>query len=145
VATSPAAGQASPAAAANPEDFEWNLADEPQDAEFEIDADATSYFMPVGNVVTFKAKALNGTPPFTFTWNFGDGSESATGELVKHTYNKLGRLDAIVTGTDASGASSLVQLGLLVVTPEDWAKKLGLDAKVLENYPSPSPDPVVTP
>jgi len=148
IAASPAAaGAASPVAAADGEDFEWNLEDEPEGTEFEIDADATSYYMPLGNVVTFKAKALNGTPPFTFSWDFGDGAPPATGELVKHTYDKLGRFDAFVTGTDASGTTSTVQLGLLVDAPQDWVKKLGLDPKVLESFPSPSPDPApaVTP
>ncbi len=30
-------------------------------------------------VVTVEAKASNGTPPFTFTWDFRDGPPPATG------------------------------------------------------------------
>lgn len=138
------AGSPTDASAAD-DDFEWNLAEEATDADFEIDADATSYFMPLPNTVTFKAKALNGTPPFTFTWNFGDGSPEGSGELVKHTYTALGTFDARATGSDASGTKSLVTLQILVTTPEDFVTQLRLDPKLLETLPSPSPSPAVTP
>ena len=138
------AGSPTGAAAAD-DDFEWNLAEEATDADFEIDADATSYFMPLLNTVTFKAKALNGTPPFTFTWNFGDGSPQGSGELVKHTYTALGTFDARVTGSDASGSKSVVTLRLLVTTREDFAAQLGLDPTTLDTLPAPSPSPAVTP
>jgi len=138
------AGSPTGAAAAD-DDFEWNLAEEASGTDFEIDADATSYFMPLLNTVTFKAKALNGTPPFTFTWNFGDGSPEGSGALVKHTYTTLGTFDARATGSDASGSTSVVTLRLLVTTPEGFAAQLGLDPKLLETLPSPSPSPAVTP
>ena len=142
----PNAAAASPTgAAAADDDFEWNLAEEASDTDFEIDADATSYFMPLLNTVTFKAKALNGTPPFTFTWNFGDGSPEGSGALVKHTYTALGAFDARATGRDASGSTSLVTLRLLVTTREDFATRLGLDPTLPETLPAASPSPAVTP
>lgn len=119
-------------------DFEWNLADEAEDTEFEIDAAATSFFMPQGNRVTFKAKALNGTPPFTFTWNFGDDSPEGTGEMIKHAFAKLGNIDVVVIGRDASGATSRVTLKILVATREDYATRLNLD---LEATPAPAVTP----
>jgi len=142
----PNAAAASPTgAAAADDDFEWNLAEEASDTDFEIDADATSYFMPLLNTVTFKAKALNGTPPFTFTWNFGDGSPEGNGALVKHTYTTLGTFDARVTGSDASGSTSVVTLRLLVTTPEGFVTQLRLDPALVETLSSPSPSPAVTP
>lgn len=142
----PNAAAASPTdAAAADDDFEWNLAEEAADTDFEIDADATSYFMPLLNTVTFKAKALNGTPPFTFIWNFGDGSPEGNGALVKHTYTALGIFDARATGRDASGATSVVTLRLLVTTPEEFATQMHLDDEPLETLPSASPSPAVTP
>jgi PKD repeat protein len=138
------AGSPTDASAAD-DDFEWNLAEEAMGTDFDIDADATSFFMPLPNTVTFKAKALNGTPPFTFTWNFGDGSPEVSGEIVKHTYTALGTFDARATGSDASGATSVMTLRLLVTTPEEFSTQLNFDPKLLEKLPSPSPAPAVTP
>ncbi len=139
---SPVAAAGSPGV--EDEDFEWNLDTEPAGPDFEIDADATSYFMPLPNTVTFKAVALNGTPPFTFTWNFGDGSPPETGAMAKHTYTKLGRVDAVVDGKDANGDTARVTLGLLVTTPENFVQRLDLDPKIAENWrggPSPGATP----
>lgn len=129
-------------------DFEWDLAEEADDAEFEIDAGVSAFYMPQGNIVTFKAKALNGTPPFKFSWDFGDGTPHGSGEMIKHQYTKLGRIDVTVTGTDASGATSIMSLELLVNTPVDYAIRMQMDPKVVEEmrarYPE-SPAPAVTP
>jgi hypothetical protein len=125
-----------------PEDFEWDLADEADGDEFEIDADATAYYMPAPNIVTFKAKAFNGKPPITFTWNFADGSPPMTGELVQHTFTDVGRRDVWVEGKDATGATSHVQLGLLVTTVDDFVERMQRDPKKFENwkpYATPTP------
>ncbi len=126
-------------------EFEWNLADEAEDTDFEIDADATSYYMPQGNTVTLKAKALNGTPPFTFTWDFADGTPKVTGEMVKHIFNELGERDVIVAATDASGAKAFMHLGILVASVEDYAARMQLDPKVLDDYRAKYPAPTATP
>jgi PKD repeat protein len=126
-------------------DFEWNLADEAQDTDFEIDAGATSFYMPSGNTVTFKAKALNGTPPFTFTWNFGDGSPKGSGEMIKHTFTMLGDIDVIVTGRDASGAESVMTLGIAVATLEAFNQRMNGDSEEPDTLGSPDPSPALTP
>ena len=108
--------------------------------------------MPRGNIVAFKAKALNGTPPFTFSWDFADGSPHASGELVKHRFFKEGHLDVTVTGTDASGATSIMQLGLLIAHPVDYAIRTQEDEKTIEELKKRFPDwvpyspaPAITP
>jgi len=119
-------------------DWAWNLADEAEGTDFEVDADATSFFMPVGNVVTFKVKALNGTPPFECTWDFADGSPPVKGELVKHKYtSNLGHIDVTVRCFDASKAESSMQLGMRVTTLEDWRARMNMD----DDAPSPSVTP----
>lgn len=142
---SPASSPQAPVAgvpAPEPENFEWNLAEEADGDEFEIDADATSYYMPAPNIVTFKAKALNGTPPYTFTWDFGDGSPPTTGELIQHTFTEVGRRDVWVVGKDATGATSAVQLGLLVTTVEEFVERGQLDRAKFENWkPFATPTP----
>ena len=149
VVTSPTPTPSGPRPTANPgaeqsltdfsdtADWEWNLAEEAEGPEFEIDADATSFYMPVGNVVTFKVKALNGTPPYKCKWNFADGTPEVEGELVKHRYEKpVGRIDVLASCTDATGAYSSMQLGLGVTTAEDWKKRMGE-----EDEPAPTSSP----
>jgi len=105
---------------------------EPADPEdFEIDADATNFLGYAPMLVDFGAVALNGTAPVTFTWNFGDGSEPATGDRVSHVFEKTGRIDVFVTGADSTGEKSSVQLALVVFSREDWAKERGLDPATL--------------
>jgi hypothetical protein len=122
-------------------DWEWNLADEAEGTDFEVDADVTSYFMPVGNVVTFKVKALNGTPPFACTWDFADNSPVVKGDMVKgemmvkHKFVEVGTPDVVVRCFDASKAESSMQLGLRITTWDDWATRMHIDA----------PSPGVTP
>lgn len=128
--------------------FEWDLAEEAEDPEFEIDAAVTSFYMPQGNVVTFKAKALNGTPPFEFDWNFGDETPHGSGEMVKHVYTKIGRHNPRVTGTDASGATAHVDLGLTVDHPVKFAMRTQKEQAVIDDLrarygepPTPGPTP----
>lgn len=162
-APAPAAPPEAPAATANPAaatdmndfsdtaDFEWNFEEEASGTDFEIDVGATTFYMPRGNIVTFKAKALNGTPPFSFTWDFGDGSPPGTGEVIKHRFEKLGNLDVMVRAKDATGATAFMELGILVHHPVDYAYRMQEDAKTIEElktrYPdwAGSPNPAVTP
>jgi PKD domain len=104
--------------------------------EFEIDADATKYVGYTPMIVDFGAKPLNGTPPFAFSWNFGDGSPAGSGERVSHTFDKTGRMDVVVEGQDATGAKASVVVALMILTPEEWAERQGLDAASL---PTPTP------
>jgi PKD repeat protein len=128
-------------------DFEWDLAEEAEDAEFEIDAAVTAFYMPQNNIVTFKAKALNGTPPFKFEWKFGDGT-TGTGEMIKHQYTALGRLDVRVTGTDATGATSIMTLEVMVDHPVRYAQRTQQEESVVDALrarygepPTPGPTP----
>ncbi len=129
------------------ENLEDLLEDKPSGPDFEIDAAASSYYAPIPNTVTFKAKALNGSPPFTFTWKFGDGSPETTGETVRHTYDQIGTYHAFVTGEDANKAHSTVEFILLMVTPQRFVETMHLDPKLLEKGRSPgtSPTPAAPP
>ena len=94
--------------------------------------------------MSFKAKALNGTPPITFTWDFGDGSPPVTGELAQHLYDKLGRFDAVVVAKDANGETDRVLLALLVADVKEYVDRLQLDPKKFENWEA-TPSPAATP
>lgn len=61
--------------------------------------------------VTFGAAAAGGSPPYTFHWDFGDGSTS-TSPNPSHTYESPGTYTATITVTDADSrmATNSVQI-----------------------------------
>jgi len=51
----------------------------------------------------FMATATGGVPPYTFAWNFGDGTPEVTGNAVTHQFARPGDYTVIVTVTDSTG------------------------------------------
>jgi PKD repeat protein len=51
--------------------------------------------------VSFTGSASGGTAPYSYSWNFGDGSTS-TAQNPSHTYNSAGTYTATLTVTDSS-------------------------------------------
>jgi outer membrane protein OmpA-like peptidoglycan-associated protein len=63
---------------------------------------------PSGNApltVKFSASAMGGCPPFTYAWDFGDGTTSAE-QNPSHTYETEGNITPSLTVTDAKGTTS---------------------------------------
>jgi uncharacterized repeat protein (TIGR01451 family) len=56
----------------------------------------------LGQTTNFTASVTGGSD-VTFTWNFGDGSGIASGDMVSYTYGATGFYTAIVTATNAGG------------------------------------------
>jgi PKD repeat protein len=56
-------------------------------------------------VVNFSGAASGGTSPYTYSWNFGDGSTSSTQNL-SHTYSLSGNYTAILTVTDSKSVNA---------------------------------------
>jgi hypothetical protein len=130
----------SPAEAADDDDDNEDM-DKPWGKEFEIDADASWYYGFAPMSVAFGARALNGTPPFTFTWEFADGTPQATGEHTQHRYEQVGRFSPYVEGKDAKGETYRVSFIIVVVSREEYEQKKGPDAPALQPSPAPSPKP----
>jgi len=61
---------------------------------------------PVWNTVTFHANVTGGVPPYTYRWDFGDGSPTATDAVPSHHYVNGGWYTANVTVMDSAGASA---------------------------------------
>ena len=130
------APQPSPlATAADDESDDDNV---PMGPEYEIDADADRYFTYPLATVMFDARPLNGEPPFTYTWDFADGSPQESGPRVEHRFDNIGNYHVLVKSKDKSGEMSHVELIIDVVSREDWARVKGVDPATL---PSPVPTP----
>src|SRR6266581_5237828 len=56
--------------------------------------------------ITFTAIASSGTPPYTFSWNFGDGG-SATGSQATHVYTTSGSFTVTLTTNDSAGQTAM--------------------------------------
>jgi len=52
--------------------------------------------------VSFTGLASGGTPPYSYSWNFGDGSATSTAQNPAHTYSNPGTYTAKLTVTDSS-------------------------------------------
>jgi PKD repeat protein len=67
----------------------------------------TTYFTytTTGLTVAFNGWTYNGTPPYTYLWDFGDGTTSNQQNPV-HTYPAQGSYTVTLTGTDGAGCSS---------------------------------------
>lgn len=56
--------------------------------------------------VSFEGTAGGGAPPFTYDWDFGDGSPHASGETTLHSYYGPGTFAYTLTVTDSLGANA---------------------------------------
>jgi PKD repeat protein len=74
-----------------------------QTGAIEVTISATNATGPAPLTTQFTASAANGQPPYTFDWNFGDGSEGASGQSVSHTYTASGEYTAILAVSDSAG------------------------------------------
>jgi PKD repeat protein len=52
--------------------------------------------------VSFTGSASGGTAPYSYSWNFGDGSAASTAQNPSHTYSNAGTYTATLTVTDSS-------------------------------------------
>ena len=52
--------------------------------------------------VSFTGSATGGTAPYSYSWNFGDGSATSTAQNPSHTYTTAGTYTATLTVTDSA-------------------------------------------
>ena len=66
----------------------------------------------------YEIPPVGGTPPFTYSWNFGDGSAGGIGTATTHVFNNTGRFTVIGTVTDSKGvmAQDRVEVHIGAVT-----------------------------
>lgn len=69
-----------------------------------------------GGAVTFTGSASGGSPPYSYSWSFGDGS-TAAGQSVTHTYSSQGSYTAGLTVTDSNTRTGTVSRTVAVSAP----------------------------
>lgn len=74
-----------------------------------------TYSVVSGRTVSFDGGASNGVPPYTFHWDFGDGTLlNETNGNVTHTYQADGTYKATMVATDANNKSSAKTTGAAI-------------------------------
>jgi PKD repeat protein len=61
---------------------------------------------PIPLTVNFRAFAYGGVEPIEYFWDFGDGSEEMSGQIVAHVYYSEGSFEVSVYAQDAAGQIS---------------------------------------
>jgi len=67
--------------------------------------------------VHFTGGASAGTPPFSFSWDFGDSSPISTSQNPSHVYAVPGTNHAVLTVTDNAGATAKATTLTILVNP----------------------------
>jgi len=107
-ATPAVRGSAAPQAAASAAP-----AEEPLDELYvDLEADPDEGAPPL--TVKFTSAVEDGTPPYTYSWDFGDGSPAGTEASPSHVYQKAGEYTATVTVKDSKGISGSEEYDILV-------------------------------
>ena len=58
----------------------------------------------------FSANVTGGTPPYAYSWSFGDGAPTVNGTRVVHNYTTAGNFTAQLNVTDSGGGNGSVAL-----------------------------------
>ncbi len=68
----------------------------------------------LGQPVNFTASASGGTPPYTFSWNFGDGGVGGNLSNITHIYTTNGPFVAQVSVVDTLGGTTQASLNISI-------------------------------
>jgi PKD repeat protein len=100
-----ATAQTSPHAAASP-------AAVPEELYVDLEAEPDEGEPPL--TVKFTSSVEDGTAPFTYKWDFGDGSPAGSEANPTHVYAKEGEYTATLTVKDSKGIEGSEEVDVLV-------------------------------
>ncbi len=66
--------------------------------------------------ITFAGSASGGTPPYSYSWNFGDGSSSSL-QNPTHAYSNAGTYTATLTVTDSARRTAQITAQVTILFP----------------------------
>ena len=96
-------------------DFDYDLS-QPVPLAAAAQAGPTSGAPPL--TVDFQGKASGGSPPYSYSWDFGDGSAKKTSQNPSHTYDSAGTYTPVFKVIDSEGTVAKDQsLSIDVNTP----------------------------
>src|SRR5215217_545213 len=100
-----------------PEEEEEELAEEESTELLTVGIISNGTESVVPATFEFQANLTGGTEPYTYIWNFGDGSEESDEQTVLHTFEEAGTYNVVVTGTDENGQEASDNLEITVNEP----------------------------
>ncbi len=65
----------------------------------------------------FQANITGGAPPYSYNWDFGDGSEGSDEQTVEHTFEEAGRYNVTLTATDTDNQEASDSVEIIVESP----------------------------
>lgn len=80
-------------------------------------AEAGAYSGIVGIPISFTGSASGGFPPYSFSWDFGDGTVN-TQQNPTHSYSSAGTYNTILTVTDGRGINAQDTSSVIVSIPK---------------------------
>src|ERR671918_172769 len=80
----------------------------------------------------FQANLTGGTEPYTYLWDFGDGSEESDEQTVLHTFEEAGIYNVVLTITDENGEEASDNLEITVNEPSPTIAE-PLTAEIISN------------
>jgi hypothetical protein len=72
----------------------------------------------IGESITFSDATTGGTPPYSYEWNFGDGTANVTTQNPTHQFITVGAFNVTLTVTDANGNVCVYRLAVTVKGPD---------------------------
>jgi len=78
-------------------------------------ADPASGGIPLS--VSFSASVMGGTEPYTYDWDFKDGSDHGTTASPSHTFNAVGTYDVTLAVTDSNGGTAQAHVQVTATAP----------------------------
>src|SRR5829696_8621524 len=67
----------------------------------------------------FQANLTGGTEPYTYIWNFGDGSEESDEQTVLHTFEEAGTYNVTLAATDTDNQNASESIVISVEEPAE--------------------------